>query len=98
MKFIAQVTSSGPDIAEAHTFLRDTSEVAFLFKGRRIPDFLKKLYQEAIDLCADFIRRFFDPLERAFHLPARFEKSSSEIPRAGVLLLRRGDRRSLKNF
>jgi hypothetical protein len=50
MKFIAQVTSSGPDIAEAHTFLRDTSEVPFLFKGKRIPDFLKKLYEEVVDL------------------------------------------------
>ena len=51
MKFIAQVTSGGTaKLDEAHTFLRDTSEATFLFKGKRIPDFLKKLYEQAIDL------------------------------------------------
>ena len=51
MKFIAQVTSGGnAKLDEAHTFLRDTSEATFLFKGKRIPDFLKKLYEEAVDL------------------------------------------------
>jgi hypothetical protein len=45
-----QEASASPDMAEAHTFLRDTSEATFLFKGKRIPDFLKKLYLQAVDL------------------------------------------------
>jgi hypothetical protein len=51
MKFIAQVTSKGLDLTEAHT-LRDTSEVAFLFKGKQIPAFLEELYEKTVDLDA----------------------------------------------
>jgi hypothetical protein len=52
MKFIAQVTSGGEArLDEAHTFLRDTSEAAFLFKNRReIQAFLDTLYKQALDL------------------------------------------------
>jgi hypothetical protein len=37
-------------MSEAHIFLQDTAEATFLFKGKRIPDFLKKLYLQAVDL------------------------------------------------
>jgi hypothetical protein len=52
MKFIAQVTSGGDTrLDEAHTFLRDTSEAAFLFKKRReIQAFLDTLYKQSLDL------------------------------------------------
>ena len=54
MKFIAQVTSGGDArLDEAHTFLRDTSEVAFIFKkstAEQIQAFLKELYDKGVDL------------------------------------------------
>jgi hypothetical protein len=52
MKFIAQVTSEGNARREdLHTFLRDTSEVAFLFKkSKPIQSFLDTLYKQGLDL------------------------------------------------
>jgi hypothetical protein len=53
MKFIAQVTSGGDaPLDEAHTFLRDTSEVAFIFKkstAEQIQAFLDTLYKQGLD-------------------------------------------------
>ena len=53
MKFIAQVTSGGnAKLDELQTFLRDTSEAAFLFTkhAKQIQPFLKELYMKGVDL------------------------------------------------
>jgi hypothetical protein len=44
MKFIAQVTSeTNAKLDDAHTFLKDTSEVAFFFQNKEIQPFLDSL-------------------------------------------------------
>jgi hypothetical protein len=50
MKFIAQVTSGGnAKLDELQTFLRDTTEVAFLFETRQeIQPFLDALYEQGL--------------------------------------------------
>jgi hypothetical protein len=51
MKFIAQVKSEGnAKLDDAHTFLKETAEVAFFFKNKEIQPFLKSLYDRGIDL------------------------------------------------
>lgn len=53
MKFIAQVTSGGnAKLDELQTFLRDTSEAAFLFakRAKQIQPFLDSLYKRGVDL------------------------------------------------
>ena len=51
MKFIAQIDSTGDvKLEDLQAFYRDTSEAAFLFKGKQIPAFLKGLYDRSVDL------------------------------------------------
>jgi hypothetical protein len=54
MAFIAEVKRAGDArLEDLHTFLRDTSEVGFLFeknKAEQIKAFLEELYRQAVDL------------------------------------------------
>jgi hypothetical protein len=51
MKFIAQASGGNAKLDELQTFLRDTSEAAFLFThAKQIQPFLKELYMKGVDL------------------------------------------------